>query len=93
MESPWGVGKEVYINGTGHMTKMAAMLINSKNLQKSSPTELTVLMIMKLCMEQYVLKLYKAYINDDLKLTMTHFKTMSNWVKLVFVLTVGPDIR
>ena len=43
VESPWGVGKEVYINGTGYMTKMASILINGKNVQKSSPTELTVL--------------------------------------------------
>ena len=41
---PWGVGKKVYINGTGHMTKMAAMLIYGKNLQKSSPTELIALL-------------------------------------------------
>ena len=40
---PWEVGKEVFINGTGHMTKMAAMLNYGKNLQKSSPTELIVL--------------------------------------------------
>ena len=40
MEPPWEVGKKVYINGTGHMTKMAAMLIYGKNNQKSSPTEL-----------------------------------------------------
>ena len=39
-------------------------------------------MIMKLCMEQYVLKLYKVYINDDPELTLTHFKTMSNLAKL-----------
>ena len=44
-------------------------------------------MIMKLCMDQYVLKLYKVYIYDDPELTM------SKLVKLVFVLTVGPDIR
>ena len=44
-------------------------------------------------MELYVLKLYKVYINDDSELTLTHFKTMSNLVKLVFVLIVGPDIR
>ena len=25
VESPWEVGKKVNINGTGHMTKMAAM--------------------------------------------------------------------
>ena len=78
------MGKTVYINGTGHMTKMAAMLIFGKNLQKSSPTEL---------MEQYVLKLYKVYINDDPELTLTHFKTMSNFAKHLFVITVAPDIR
>ena len=27
-------GTKVYINGPGHMTKMAAMAINSKNLLK-----------------------------------------------------------
>ena len=46
---------------------------------------------MKLCMEQYVLKLYKVYINDDHELTLTHFKTMSNLAKRSFVLTDGPD--
>ena len=50
-------------------------------------------MIMKLCMEQYVLKLYKVYINVDPELTLTHFKPMSNLAKLGFVLTVGQDIR
>ena len=44
-------------------------------------------------MEQYVLKLYKVYINDDPELTLTHFKTMSKLAKLVFVPTVGPGIR
>ena len=50
-------------------------------------------MIMKLVMEQYVLKLYKVFINDDPELTLTHFKTMPNFGKLVFVLKVAPDIR
>ena len=36
MEPPWEVGEKDYINGTGHMTKMAAMLIYGKNLQKSN---------------------------------------------------------
>ena len=51
-------------------------------------------MIMKLGMEHCVLKLYKVYIhdiNDGPELTLTHFKTMSNLAKLVFVLIVGPD--
>ena len=30
-EPHWELGKKVYTNGTGHMTKMAAMLINDKN--------------------------------------------------------------
>ena len=42
MEPSWNVRKKVYINGTGHMTKMVAMLIYAKSLQKSS-AELTVL--------------------------------------------------
>ena len=34
-------------------------------------------MIMKVCMEQYVLKFYKVYVNDDPELTLTRFKTKS----------------
>ena len=30
-EPPWELGKKVYINGTGHMTKMATMPIYGKN--------------------------------------------------------------
>ena len=87
MESPWEVETKVYINSTRHIIKMAAMLIYGKHLRKSSP------MIMTLGMEQYVLKLYKVYINDDPELTLTHIKIMSNFAKLAFVLTVAPDIR
>ena len=54
-ETPWSikaklpvkpsleVGKKLYIKGTGHMSKMAALLIYGKNLRKSSPTYLIVL--------------------------------------------------
>ena len=34
MEPPWEVGKKVYINGTGHMTMVAAMSIFGKNPSK-----------------------------------------------------------
>ena len=34
VEHPMEGGTKVYINGPGHMTKMAAMAINSKNLLK-----------------------------------------------------------
>ena len=43
VELPWEGGKKVYINGPGHLTKMAAMLIYGKNRHKISPTELNVL--------------------------------------------------
>ena len=33
MEPPLAVGKKNYINGTGHMTKMAAMLIYGKTFK------------------------------------------------------------
>ena len=34
MESSWEGGTKVYVNGPGHMTKMAAMPIYGKNLLK-----------------------------------------------------------
>ena len=43
VEPPWVGGTKVYINGPGHMTKMAAMPIYGKNLKKSSPPEPGVL--------------------------------------------------
>ena len=35
VEPPWEGGKKVYINYSGHITKMAAMPIYGKNLLKS----------------------------------------------------------
>ena len=43
VEPPWKGGTKVYINGSGHMTKMAAMPIYGKNLKKSSSPEPEVL--------------------------------------------------
>ena len=43
VEPPWEGGTKVYINGLGHMTKMAAMPIYGKNLKKSSSPEPEVL--------------------------------------------------
>ena len=37
VEPPYDGGMKVCSNGPGHMTKMAAMPIYSKNLKKSSP--------------------------------------------------------
>ena len=43
LEPPWEGGTKVYINGPGHMTKMAAMPIYGKNLKRSSSPEPEVL--------------------------------------------------
>ena len=43
VEPSWEGGMKVYINGPGHMTKMAAMPIYGKNLKKSSSPESEVL--------------------------------------------------
>ena len=43
VEPPWEGGMKVYINGPGHMTKMADMPIYGKNLKKSSFPEPEVL--------------------------------------------------
>ena len=53
---------KIYIKGQGHMTKMAAMAINSKNP-----------MILKLGMKHQAIELYKVYINHDPGMTLTHF--------------------
>ena len=71
-------GTKVCINGHGHMTKMAAISLYGKNLYKTSSPELGVY-DMKLGMQHWGLKLYKAGINDDLWLTLTYFTA---WSKL-----------
>ena len=37
VEPPWEGRKKVYINGLGHMTKLAATPVYGKKLQKSFP--------------------------------------------------------
>ena len=81
VEPPWEERK-VYINGPGHITKMATTPIYGKifkNLLLHNPIS------MKLGMEHYTLKLYRVNINDDPWLTLTYFTTISNLAKLVFV--------
>ena len=60
----------VYINGQGHMTKMAAMAINSKKKLKIFSRTVRR-MILKLGMKHQGEELYKIYINHDLGITMT----------------------
>ena len=80
VEPPWEGGTKVYINGPGHMTKMAAMPI--KPLKIFSRTRSP--MILKLGMLHWGLKLYKVYINNDPGLTFPYFTARSNWVTYTF---------
>ena len=64
---------KVYINGQGHMTKMATMAINSKKTLKIFFSRTRRPMILKLGMKHQGGELYKVYINHDLRMTLTYF--------------------
>ena len=78
----------VYINGQGHMTKMAAMAINSKKNLKIFFSRNRRPMILKLGMKQQGEELYKVYINHDLGMTLTYFIYPSSQVSVYR--TIGP---
>ena len=82
MEPPWDGGTKVGSNGTGRMTKKAAMPIYGKNLlllwyQKAGDLETWY--------ATSVLKFYKIYSNDDTGLTLTYFTARSNLVFYAFI--------
>ena len=64
---------KVYINDQGHMTKMAAMAINSKKPLKIFCSRTRRPMILKLGMKHQGEELYKVYIIHDLGMTLTYF--------------------
>ena len=68
------------INGSGHMNKMAVMLIYGKNVHKFSYSE------PKDGMQHQGLMIYKVKINDDLRLTLTYFTERSHCVAYAFKL-------
>ena len=65
------------INGQGHMTKMAAMAINSKKPLKIFFSRTRRPMILKLGMKHQAMELYKVYINRDPWMTLTYFTARS----------------
>ena len=71
MEHPWEGGKKVYINGQGHMIKMAAMAINRKKTLKIFFSRTRRHMILKLGMKHQAMELYKVYINHHPGMTLT----------------------
>ena len=64
---------KVYINGQGHMSKMAAMAVNSKIFFSRTRRP----MIMKLGVKHQAMELYKVYINCDPWMTLTYFMARS----------------
>ena len=68
---------KVYINGQGHMIKMAAMAINRKKTLKIFFSRIRRPTILKLGMKHQGEELYKVYINHDPGMTLTYFKARS----------------
>ena len=69
MEHPWEGGKKVYINGQGHMTKMAAMAINRKQNFKNLLLQNQKVNDFETWCEASV----TVYINHDPGMTLTYF--------------------
>ena len=67
----------VYINGPGHMTKMAAMVIKAKTLKNLLLQNQKVYEFETWHEGQ---KLYKVYINHDTGMTLTYFTARSKEV-------------
>ena len=65
---------KVYINGQGHMTKMATMAINSKNLYKSYPSEPDTYETLPEASENGALQ---SLYNHDPRMTLTYFMARS----------------
>ena len=77
VEPPWEGGTKVYINGPGHMIKMAATPIYGKNPSKIfSRTGRSI--FTKLGMYHRGLLPIIVYINDDPGVTLTYFMARSN---------------
>ena len=65
------------IKNPGHMTKMAAMPIHSKNRLKFFFSGTTGPISTKLVMKHRGLKYYNVFINFDLWMTLTYFTARS----------------
>ena len=70
----------MHIKSPGHMTKMAAMPIYSKNPSKIFFSRTGGSISTKLGMNHRWLKHYNVYINHDLAMTLTYFMARSHWL-------------
>ena len=78
VEPPWEGGTKIYINGPGHMTKMAATPIYGKNPSKIFFSRTGGPIFTKLGMYHRGLLPIIVYINDDPGVTLTNFTARSN---------------
>ena len=90
MESPWDGEMKACSNGPGHMTKMAAMRIYSKNLKKIFFFPTKRLMTLKVDMHHWVLEYYQVCSNDDPELTLTYLRQGQIWS---FMLLYGQKVK
>ena len=70
----------MYINNLGHMTKMAAMLIDGKHPSKTFFSRTCGTISTKLGMKYRWLRHYNVYINHDPAMTLTYFTARSTKV-------------
>ena len=70
----------MYINNTGHMTRMAVRPIYGKNLSKIFFSGTRGPISTKLGLKHRWLKYYNVYINHDPVMTLTKFMARSTWV-------------
>ena len=80
---------KVFLNGPGHMTKMAAMPIYGKDLKKIFFSGTKRPMTLNLGTRHRVLEYYKVCSNEDPGLTLTYFTTRSNLVPFAFIWKKG----
>ena len=92
VEPPWDGGTENSSNGSGYMTKVAAMPIYGKNFKKIFFSGTERLMTLKLGMQHWVLEYYRVCSNDDPGLTLSYFTAMSNMVPYAFVWEKGKTV-
>ena len=78
VEPPWEGGTKLYINGPGHMTKMAATPIYGENPSKIFFSRTGGPIFTKLGMYHWGLLLIIVYINDVPGVTLTYFTARSN---------------
>ena len=78
VEPPWERGTKVYVNGPGHMTKLATTPIYGKNPSKIFFPRTGRPIFTKLGMKHRELLPIIIFINDDPGVTLTYFTARSN---------------